>query len=101
MARPLRPGGRTVVLLFPDEAAIRTGGKPPRPGTRLRSPRGRVWLVDQVLRSGVDTYTVTFVAPRLDLASPLDLAGDLLERARDVISPRRRRRHYRARDYLE
>jgi hypothetical protein len=36
----------------------------PRRGLRVRSRRGVVWIIADVLQSGADTYTVTCVAPR-------------------------------------
>lgn len=91
----------TVILyLFPDEAVIRYGRKPPRRGSRVRSPRGRTWIVDEVLQSGRDTYTATVVAPRFDLPAARGLAADLLDRARDAVSPREIQRRRRERDYI-
>ena len=39
------------------------GQKRPATAVRVRSNEGTDWIVDDVLRSGVDTYTVTCVAP--------------------------------------
>ena len=82
------------VLLFPEGADSRWFDKPPPPGTRIRS-RGavrnsrRVWIVDEVLQSGRNTYTVFCVGRREYLGRlrhgsgrESDLADELLERAR-------------------
>ena len=36
----------------------------PTRGSRVKNDRGDEWIVADVLQSGVDTYTVTCVAPR-------------------------------------
>lgn len=72
-----------VLFLFPDSSEIRHMRKPPTIGLRVRSEKGDVWTVAEVLKSGIDTYTVTCVAP------PKGLVADLLERARNSISPSR------------
>lgn len=51
------------VFLFHDAAELRWVRKAPRHGVRVRSNRGTDWIVDDVQRCGVDTYTVTCVAP--------------------------------------
>ena len=90
-----------VLLLFPDSSEIRDRDEPPRRGRRFRSGWGNVWVVDEVVASGVDTYTVTCVAPRRGLEGTKDLTTDLLERARESISlPAIRRRRRETRRYL-
>jgi hypothetical protein len=81
----------------------------PTPGTRIRDRGGdswgKTWVVDEVLQSGVDTYTVYCVSrgeyldrfrERRDLL-PNDLAAELLEVARltrdAVTEPLRARRN--------
>ena len=99
----------TVLFMFPDSHQIRHVGKPPRLGSRVRSPRGSVCTVAEVIDWGSNTYTATCVAK----ASPLDavpkraadqeqptkesevakeprgddrdLAADLLQRTRDSL----------------
>src|SRR5205823_7188666 len=83
--------GGYCVLYFPDSTEIRWLDKPPTPGTRIRSHGGhgywaRVWIVDKVLQSGQDTYTVICVA-RSEYLDNLrhgsgykpDLSAELLE----------------------
>ena len=105
------PGlGVYCVLLFPDSAEGRWFKRPPHPGTRLRSQggdlyAGRVWVVDEVLQSGRDIYTVSCVGRaeyndkrRQGSPDTLDLAAELLEVARRTsraVSEQRRRRRYR------
>ena len=89
-------------------------------GPLCRSPKGAVWKVAEVRKSGVDTYTVTWDAPSLitkvpNMAADLlrqavrrrtrdpegqDLPADLLQRARDAISPREIIRRWRERNYF-
>ena len=51
------------VFLFHNAAELRWVHSVPRHGGRVRSGQGTDWIVDEVVRSGVDTYTVTCVAP--------------------------------------
>ena len=108
-----------VLFLFPDSSELRTMRVPPRLGRHVRSPEGAVWKVAEVLKSGVDTYTVTCDTPSLiakvpDLAADQvrqavrrrtrdhhgqELPADLLQRARDAISPREMKRRWRERNY--
>jgi hypothetical protein len=94
------------VLVFPDCTESRWFDRIPTPGTRLRS-RGGFWktaVVNEVLQSGKDTYTVFLLDQRqyvrhLRERSEGDLAAELLEIARRtkwaVNEERRRRRgHY-------
>ena len=75
-----------ILFLFPDSGEIRYIREPRKRGCRVRSVTGDVWTVAEVFRSGIDTYTVICLA-----ASPgvRDLAADLLERARNSLSPLR------------
>lgn len=47
-----------VVLLFPHSSSIRFVNQPPMPGASVRSPWGDVWRVEDVVQSGLSTYTV-------------------------------------------
>jgi hypothetical protein len=84
----------------------------PTPGARIHSQGGhyypgRVWVVDEVLQSGSDTYTV-FCTGRDEYLEHLrgssrhaDLGEELLELARHTVATvkeQRRRRKYR--DYM-
>ncbi len=100
-------GGVFCVLLFPDSSENRWLARLPASGTRIRSRRGKVWIVDEVLQSGRETYTV-FCVGRLEYRDALrrrsggtsDLATELLEAARnasDTVTERGHRR--RLRDY--
>lgn len=104
--RPKRAeSGVFCVLLFPDSAENRWVERLPSPGTRIRSRQGgAVWVVDVVLQSGRQTYTVFCVDPReyggahrrSDGAS--DLATELLEAARrtsETVTERSHRRRFR------
>ena len=107
---PIRhDAGVFCVLLFPDSAENRWLERLPPPGTRIRGREGgAVWVVDAVLQSGRETYTVFCVdrreynssrRRRSDGAS--DLSAELLEAARRTseavteLSHRRRFRHYK------
>jgi hypothetical protein len=84
-----------LVLLFPDSSEFRWVHRAPRPGSRIRSRAGDVWTVSEVLRSGVDTYTVFCAVPREGLGGVRELAADLFARARETIrlhDPREERR---------
>ena len=52
------------VFLFHGSAEIRPVRHRPKRGARIKNSRGDEWIVADVLQSGVDTYTVTCVAPR-------------------------------------
>lgn len=98
------------VLRFPDSTGSQWFDEPPSPGTRILSHGGhpyfgRVWVVDEVLQSGRDTYTV-FCVGRREYVDKLrhgsdrkpDLATELLELARHTtatVSEQRRRWKYR------
>jgi hypothetical protein len=100
--------GGYCVLSFPDFAESRWLDQIPTPGTRIRGgydPWAQIWIVDKVLRSGRNTYTVFCVGrdQYLDnLRNPRgflpDLDAELLELARhakEAVTERRRRRKYR------
>jgi hypothetical protein len=98
------------VLRFPDSTESRWLEKLPTPGTRIRSHGGpgywaQVWIVDEVLQSGRDTYTV-FCVGRSEYLDNLrkgagvqpDLGAELLELARrtvEIVTEQRRRWKYR------
>ena len=101
--------GVLCVLLFPDSAENRWLERLPPPGTRIRSRHGgRRWVVDVVLQSGRDTYTIVCVDRREYLDAlrhrsdrPTDLPAELLEAARrtsEFVTERNRRR--RSRHYV-
>jgi hypothetical protein len=102
------------VVRFPDSVESRRFEKLPTPGTRLRSNGGhaywgQTWIVDAVMPSGRDTYTVECVGHdeymnslrlRAGADHRLDLQTELLELARrtnEAVSEfqrRRKCRHY-------
>ena len=102
--------GGYCVLSFPDSAECRWLDEIPTPGTRIRDCGGnvywgRVWIVDEVLQSGRNSYTV-FCVGRSAYLDKLrhgsehrpDLSTELLELARhtsETVSERRRRWKYR------
>ena len=107
-----RHSGGYCVLRFPDATESRWFDQLPRSGTRIRSQQGgrerrQVWIVDEVLQSGRNTYTV-FCVGRGEYLDGLrrghggtpDLGAELLDVARrtneSVTEKRRRwkRRHY-------
>lgn len=110
----------TVLFMFPDSRAIRHLGEPPKLGSRVRSPRGAVWTVAQVIDYGSDTYTATCVGTSRFAAVPRrapdhvneavkqrerdrndkDVAADVLQRAKDSLSPRAISRRWRHRNYI-
>jgi hypothetical protein len=102
--------GASCVVRFPDSVETRWFDKLPTPGMRLRSQHGdpywgRTWIVDEVLRSGRDNYTV-FCVGRDEYMDKLrsgsdrkpDLQTELLElarRANDAVAEyQRKRRRY-------
>jgi hypothetical protein len=106
-----RTGGYCV-LRFPDSTETRWFPRVPTVGARLRS-RGsgtgsRTWVVEEVLQSGRDTYTVFLVSQadyveaqrsRPDRGPDLfDELLDLARRAGDSVAERRRR--WRSRNEL-
>ena len=74
-----------LVLIFPDSSESRWDWEPPRIGSEIKSRFGKNWRVEEVMQSGADVYTV-HCGP-----SQQSLAADLLDRARETLSPRRRR----------
>jgi hypothetical protein len=105
-ARPTTSG--YCVLVFPDSTETRWFDRIPTSGRRLRSHGGhaywgRTFVVDEVLQSGRNTYTVTLVDRReylrnLRARSEGDLTAELLELARrtsETVNETRRRRRYR------
>jgi hypothetical protein len=96
------------VLVFPDFNETRWFERLPKPGMRIRSAGGhgywgRTWVVDDVLQSGRDLYTVFLVDRREYIRkrrdrSEADLATELLEVARrtneSVQEVRRRKKNY-------
>jgi hypothetical protein len=110
-SKPGRAGG-LCVLRFPNSAETRWFDHVPTPGTRIRSDHGdaywgHLWVVDDVVQSGRNTYTVSCVERREYVHnfrhgsdSKPDLSAELLELARrasgTVIENWRRRkyRHY-------
>lgn len=89
------------VFLFPDSSENRWLDRLPAAGTRIRSRQGTVWVVDEVLQSGRETYTVFCVDRRDERRrsdGTTDLATQLLEAARnttEAVTERRRRRRFR------
>jgi hypothetical protein len=96
------------VLRFPDSTESRWFSELPTPGTRIYSHPGfyfeQLWIVDEVLQSGRDTYTIFLVGRNEYLehvrrsALYPDLGEELLELARHTratVSDRRRRRNHR------
>ena len=97
------------VLVFPDSTESRWFDRIPTQGTRLRSHGGnaywdrRTFVVNEVLQSGKNTYTV-FLVDRREYVRNLrertegDLAAELLELARrthQTVGEARHRRRYR------
>ena len=112
LGRGREGSGVYCVVRFPDSVESRWYDKPPTPGVRLRSGqgnpyRGQTWIVDEVLRSGRDTYTVFCVGRdeymdhvRSGSDRKPDLQMELLEVARrtnEAVSKRRRR--WKTRNY--
>ena len=107
---PRRSGGGYCVLRFPDSTESRWFDQIPTRGARIYSHRGHfywghVWVVDEVLQSGRNTYTV-FCVGRSEYLDGLrersggkpDLASELLELARhtgETVTERRRRWKHR------
>ena len=78
------------VFLFHSTAELRWVNKVPRHGVRVRSSQGTDWIVDDVVRSGVDTYTVTCIAP-----------GELLDKRERAVAYLRRDWEFVAHALLE
>ena len=102
------PGVRCI-LSFPRSTETRWLDRIPSPGTRIRDHGGdcyvaQVWVVDEVLQSGRDTYTVFCVGRSQYLdhlrnrSGKSDLDAELVEvvrRMKTAIAEGRRRRNYR------
>jgi hypothetical protein len=88
-----------VVLRCPDHAEIQYLDRVPTRGTRLRDSLDQEWVVEEVLQSGRDAYTVWCVArPEYHASERGDVAGELLELARrsvDRVAERRRKWKHR------
>jgi hypothetical protein len=93
LSRPHRFDAYYCMLWFPDSTERRKFSKLPTRGMRVRShdwhfDRGQVWVVDEVVQSGRNTYTVYCVDRRqylehLRRSSPHpDLGAELLELVR-------------------
>jgi hypothetical protein len=79
-----------LVLITPDSSEIRWVPAVPKPGVRIhgRFP-GASLVVDEVLQSGVMTYTVFgSTAPEGLIDQARDLAADAVERVQESMSPR-------------
>ena len=112
LARRRPSGAYYCMLWFPDATERRSFSKLPTRGMRIRShgwasDPGQVWVVDEVVQSGRNTYTVYCVDRRQYLrhlrGSSLhpDLGEELLELARHTASTvtEQRRRWRRRRQY--
>ena len=86
-----------LVVVTPDSSEIRWVPEVPEPGVRLPGRFPGEWLVvDEVLQSGVMTYTVfcsTAPEGRMDHAmdQALDLAAGALDRVQESVPPALRR----------
>src|SRR6476659_6760168 len=78
-----------LVLIAPDSSEIRWVSEVPKPGAKIPGRFPGVWLVvDEVLRSGVMTYTVFgSTAPEGLIDQARDRAADAVERVQDSVSP--------------
>ena len=81
-----------LVLITSDSSEIRWVSAVPKPGERIHGRFPGVWLVvDEVLQSGVMTYTVfASTAPEGLIDQARDLAADAVERVQESISTTRR-----------
>jgi hypothetical protein len=79
-----------LVLIAPDSSEIRWVSAVPKPGVRIHGRFPGAWLVvDEVLQSGVMTYTVFgSTAPEGLIDQARDLAADAVERVQESVSPR-------------
>lgn len=100
------------ILRFPDSTESRWLSELPTPGTRIYSDGGhyyfgKAWVVDEVLQSGRDTYTV-FLVGRDEYLEHLrrgslhpDLGEELLELARHAAATvKEQRRRWKHRSQL-
>jgi hypothetical protein len=78
-----------LVLITPDSSEIRWVPAVPEPGVRIPGRFPGAWLVvDEVLQSGVTTYTVFgSTAPEGLIDQARDRAADAVERVRESVSP--------------
>lgn len=78
-----------IVLITPDSSEIRWVHAAPEPGDRIHGRFPGTWLVvDEVLQSGVVTYTVFgSTAPEALGDQARDLAADAVERVQGSVSP--------------
>jgi hypothetical protein len=76
-----------LVLITPDSSEIRWVPEVPEPGVRLPGRFSGEWLVvDEVLQSGVTTYTVfSSPAPEGRLDQAIDLASGALDRVQESV----------------
>ena len=82
-----------LVIFFPGSTEIRWSKSPPRRGQRVQDQRGDVSFVTEVVRTGLNTYTVTCVGSRAFLEdlrsrSSRELVSDLLWAARRTFRSR-------------
>jgi hypothetical protein len=78
-----------LVLISPHSSEIRWVSAVPEPGVRIPGRFPGAWLiVDEVLQSGVMTYTVFgSAAPEGLIDQARDLAVDAVERVQESVSP--------------
>jgi hypothetical protein len=78
-----------LVLITSDSSEIRWVPEVPEPGVRLPGRFPGEWLVvDEVLQSGVMTYTVFgSTAPEGVIGQARDFAADAVERVQESVSP--------------
>jgi len=78
-----------LVLITPDSSEIRWVSAVPRPGARIHGRFPGAWLiVDEVLQTGVMTYTVFgSTAPEGLIDQARGLAADAVERVQESVSP--------------
>ena len=72
------------VFLFHGSAELRRVRNRPKRGSRVKTSRGDEWIVADVLQSGVDTYTVTCVAPQ-EFESTQERAVAYIRRDREFV----------------
>ena len=78
-----------LVLVTPDSSEIRWVSAVPKPGVMIHGRFPGAWLVvDEVVQSGVMTYTVFgSTAPEALIDQARDLAADAVERVQESVSP--------------
>jgi hypothetical protein len=83
-----------LVLITPDSSEIRWVSAVPKPGTRIHGRFSGAWLVvDEVIQSGVMTYTVFgSTAPEGLIDQARDIAAEAVERVQKSVSPTTMRR---------